>query len=181
MADWTTLPNGAVGVGGLPSGTTVTALRDNPVAISEGAAGAPRNRPSALASSFNAPSASIAGTTYRNFLGLDPLAIVRAEFWLRSASTENINVGFSSNNGATWSGDVGLRTITADRNYLIRLKVNLSTGAYEVAEFDMTNNAFALPTATLAGTSINALRFRSAGPDMTGVVSLEQVCRVPTP
>jgi hypothetical protein len=42
MADWTTLPNTAVGVGGLPSGTTVTALRDNPVAIAQGAAGAPR-------------------------------------------------------------------------------------------------------------------------------------------
>ena len=42
MADWTTLPNLAVGVGGLPSGTTVTALRDNPVAIAEGAEGAPR-------------------------------------------------------------------------------------------------------------------------------------------
>jgi hypothetical protein len=42
MADWTTLPNTAVGVGGLPSGATVTALRDNPVAIAEGAAGAPR-------------------------------------------------------------------------------------------------------------------------------------------
>jgi hypothetical protein len=41
MADWTTLPNTAVGVGGLPSGATVTALRDNPVAIAEGAAGAP--------------------------------------------------------------------------------------------------------------------------------------------
>ena len=41
MADWTPLPNQAVGVGGLPSGTTVTALRDNPIAIAEGAAGAP--------------------------------------------------------------------------------------------------------------------------------------------
>jgi hypothetical protein len=42
MADWTTLPNTAVGVGGLPSGTTVTALRDNPVAIVHGAPNAPR-------------------------------------------------------------------------------------------------------------------------------------------
>ncbi len=41
MADWTNLPNTAVGVGGLPSGTTVTALRDNPIAIAEGAAGSP--------------------------------------------------------------------------------------------------------------------------------------------
>ena len=48
MADWTNLPNQAVGVGGLPSGTTVTALRDNPVAIAEGAAGAPRIEDAAL-------------------------------------------------------------------------------------------------------------------------------------
>jgi hypothetical protein len=41
MADWTNLPNTAVGVGGLPSGTTVTALRDNPIAIAEAATGAP--------------------------------------------------------------------------------------------------------------------------------------------
>lgn len=42
MADWTNLPNAAVGVGGLPSGTTVTALRDNPIALAEGKPGAPR-------------------------------------------------------------------------------------------------------------------------------------------
>jgi len=48
MADWTNLPNQAVGVGGLPSGTTVTALRDNPVAIAEGAPGAPRVQRAAI-------------------------------------------------------------------------------------------------------------------------------------
>jgi len=42
MTDWTLLSNTAVGVGGLPSGATVTALRDNPIAIAEGAPGAPR-------------------------------------------------------------------------------------------------------------------------------------------
>ena len=41
MTDFTELSNTAVGVGGLPSGATVTALRDNPVAISEGTTGAP--------------------------------------------------------------------------------------------------------------------------------------------
>ena len=51
MADWTNLPNQAVGVGGLPSGTTVTALRDNPVAIAEGAAGAPRIQTAAIQNS----------------------------------------------------------------------------------------------------------------------------------
>lgn len=42
MADYTDLSNAAVGVGGIPSGATVTALRDNPIAITEGAVDAPR-------------------------------------------------------------------------------------------------------------------------------------------
>lgn len=41
MTTWTALSNSAVGIGGLPSGATVTALRDNPVAVAEGATGAP--------------------------------------------------------------------------------------------------------------------------------------------
>ena len=62
MADWTNLPNQAVGVGGLPSGTTVTALRDNPVAIAEGAAGAPRLR-------------GFAAMTVTEYLSLFPLSV----------------------------------------------------------------------------------------------------------
>lgn len=41
MATWTTISNAAVAVGGIPSSTTVTALRDNPSAIAESATGAP--------------------------------------------------------------------------------------------------------------------------------------------
>lgn len=48
MTTWTTLPDAAVGPGGRPRGSTVTALRDNPVAISEGASGAPKVRTLAL-------------------------------------------------------------------------------------------------------------------------------------
>jgi hypothetical protein len=42
MTDFTTLSNPSVAVGGIPSGATVTALRDNPIAISEGTTGAPK-------------------------------------------------------------------------------------------------------------------------------------------
>jgi len=38
---WTTISNAAVAVGAIPSSSTVTALRDNPVAIAETASGAP--------------------------------------------------------------------------------------------------------------------------------------------
>jgi hypothetical protein len=41
MTTWTSISNAAVAVGGIPSSTTVTALRDNPSAIAEAANGAP--------------------------------------------------------------------------------------------------------------------------------------------
>lgn len=42
MTVWTTISSGLVAVGAKPFATTIQALRDNPVAISEGASGAPR-------------------------------------------------------------------------------------------------------------------------------------------
>jgi hypothetical protein len=41
MSTWTTISNGAVAVGGIPASSTVTALRDNPIAIAEAASGSP--------------------------------------------------------------------------------------------------------------------------------------------
>lgn len=41
MTTWTTISNAAVAVGGIPSSSTVTALRDNPAAMAETATGAP--------------------------------------------------------------------------------------------------------------------------------------------
>ena len=61
MTTWTTLSAGAVGVGGIPSGSTVTALRDNPVAIAEGSSGAPR----IVGASIHATTAADAFVLYR--------------------------------------------------------------------------------------------------------------------
>ena len=41
MTTWTSISNAAVAVGGIPSSTTVTALRDNPSAVAESSSGAP--------------------------------------------------------------------------------------------------------------------------------------------
>jgi hypothetical protein len=41
MMTWTNISNGAVAVGGIPSSTTVTALRDNPGAMAAGENGSP--------------------------------------------------------------------------------------------------------------------------------------------
>jgi hypothetical protein len=42
MTTWTNLSNSAVSVAGIPSGSTITALRDNVSAVAEGSTGAPR-------------------------------------------------------------------------------------------------------------------------------------------
>ncbi len=41
MTTWTTIVNAAVAVGGIPASTTVTAFRDNPIAIAEQSSGSP--------------------------------------------------------------------------------------------------------------------------------------------
>ena len=41
MTTWTTIVNAAVNVGGIPASSTVTAFRDNPIAIAEQSSGSP--------------------------------------------------------------------------------------------------------------------------------------------
>lgn len=41
MTTWTTIVNAAVAVGGIPASSTVTAFRDNPIAIAEQSSGSP--------------------------------------------------------------------------------------------------------------------------------------------
>lgn len=48
MADWTIIPNAALDVGKPIRAADLTALRDNPISITEGATGAPRVRPAAI-------------------------------------------------------------------------------------------------------------------------------------
>jgi hypothetical protein len=50
MAAWTTISNALVAVGAKPFATTIQALRDNPIAIAEGASGAPRVQAGGIAS-----------------------------------------------------------------------------------------------------------------------------------
>ena len=104
MADWTNLPNQAVGVGGLPSGTTVTALRDNPVAIAQGAAGAPRIQTAAIQNSAVTAAKLATSNSERDWVlariaGAQAGAVGTYAFLGR-------NVGFAANNefGATLAG-----------------------------------------------------------------------------
>ena len=105
MADWTNLPNLAVGVGGLPSGTTVTALRDNPIAIAEGAAGAPRVAGSARAYNLIATASVIGTPASLTITDIPPHASIQVELSglqgvVSGESAFRLEV--SVNNGSNW-------------------------------------------------------------------------------
>ena len=107
MADWTTLSNGAVGVGGLPSGTTVTALRDNPVAIAEAAAGAPRLVGTARRHNLLAEATNASEVTEISITDLDPHTDVMlvTEGFERGVDNVSISLGLqvSIDNGSNWT------------------------------------------------------------------------------
>ena len=118
MADWTNLPNQAVGVGGLPSGTTVTALRDNPVAIAQGAAGAPRVANIALggliAGEGTASRSGSSGTstvvTVTNLGSVSEVLLI-SNLISNLNATASIWFRTSTNNGSSWSSPIRLCAI----------------------------------------------------------------------
>jgi hypothetical protein len=58
---WTSISNALVAVGALPFATTIQALRDNPIAIANGDAGAPRITDGALSTSVTGAGTSWVG------------------------------------------------------------------------------------------------------------------------
>lgn len=117
MADYTDLPDTAVGIGGIPSGTTVTALRDNPIAIAEGAVGAPRIASAAIdvpITFYGAGSNTVDFTFFSN-LSLGDYALLRYDFvaeeTANDVSASNIQVRMSNNGGSTWSSFVNISAL----------------------------------------------------------------------
>ena len=93
MTTWTTLSAGAVGVSGIPSGSTVTALRDNPVAIAEGSSGAPR----IVGASIHATTAADTIVLYRAGINTSlPLIAVRGNEGSGTISANAIGSEFTA-------------------------------------------------------------------------------------
>jgi len=137
MADWTNLPNQAVGVGGLPSGTTVTALRDNPVAIAEGAAGAPRVEADAMQGSVAGDillfSALGADNTFA--IGPDESTIVPGSFF-RATTSCQIRV---SGEVRISSGSVAGATLALFKNGIsVQSRQSTGTGFVAMTATDIT-------------------------------------------
>lgn len=105
MADWKTIPDTDVDPDAPVTSELMYALRDNPVAIAEGAAGAPRVMGIALDTFLAHDSAAIDGTTSLAFVGMDRIG----EILVALNATGGLDVGnpavqvsFTNNNGASW-------------------------------------------------------------------------------
>ena len=157
MADWTNLPNQAVGVGGLPSGTTVTALRDNPVAIAEGAPGAPRVQGKALGG-LRLPAFS---GTFNNWAGLTDLGDFSEIFFTGligvGPTSQQFQVRFSTDNGSTWGSAQNLRLMSPSTEVLSSLHLNLVSGDYSMTYGRAVENSSVTVPA-----NVNALQLRTS-------------------
>ena len=127
MTDWTDLPNAAVAAGGLPSGETVTALRDNPVSIAEGAAGAPQ----VAVSAFGKQSAGTVVQWRANEGG--NVQLNRNASWTSAASLPSLR--------AFWSGTVRVY-LDMREDGLDWFKVRMRLNGLTVDEFHKTGNTW---------------------------------------
>lgn len=125
---WTTISNALVAVGAKPFATTIQALRDNPIAIAEGAVNAPRVAAVAIAGRVSF--ITLSGTTPVDILNLDRAADLDIDFGMNPSASANLQVRFSNDNGATWGSYQSIATSISSGVTIVRGFVNMQTGAY---------------------------------------------------
>jgi hypothetical protein len=172
MADWTNLPNTAVGVGGLPSGTTVTALRDNPVAIAEGAAGAPpvignaRSHNLLATATITTSVSSLAITDLPEYI---EYAIVTNTLFNISSSDAVFGLQISDNNGSSYSQVIrnsGLtNNVRVDTRVFVGPLGSFALGILSVSGVGLANEA--RTGASSLGGTINAMRLNVSTGNIT--------------
>jgi len=162
MATFTTLPNSAVAAGGLPSGETVTALRDNPIAIAEGDVSAPRISPKALDLYLGA--LDVADTTASGLTGLNGLDTIMVFVSANFAGSSRLQFSLSDDGGSTWGAWfdnilIAGNAVIVDSTILISLK---SARLFRVSSTTSSVNSGRDTSYTIPGSGANAIRFRFA-------------------
>jgi hypothetical protein len=137
MTDFTTLSNTAVGVGGLPSGATVTALRDNPIAIAEGTSGAPKVQSDALNMKVIASLGVLTGLGRVASL-LCQSTVSASPTGGGDATTAQLRYRLSSDGGSTFGSWTILNSVTSTASATVQAtKSNILTvgPTYDAIEF----------------------------------------------
>lgn len=163
MADWTDIADSALDPDAPLTSDLAYAWRDNPIAIAEGAVGAPKVERQAL----RAPSASLialTGTNWGAFTGLDRIKCVEFVWTVASGTgSVNLNIAFSNDGGSSWGGTqtVFAAGWTSNEGGLFMGLVDLETGAVDhqgvsnISAFG-TNRTLTVPA------DCNAVRFASS-------------------
>ncbi len=156
---WTTLLNALFLVGKPITSAIGLALRDNMVAIAEGATGAPRIQPRALATyAGRADLTPGSGSpTPVAFIGLDPQAVLLIDCYVASTNegaSLSLQMSGSGDGGDTWYGWVNFLTLTGESRQGGTQMVDLKAGG-------TVGGTLGGSVTSLGGPAINALRFRA--------------------
>ena len=152
MADWTNITDTSVDPDAPLTSQLAYAWRDNPIAIAEGASGAPRVMPLAQ-DNFLGRIVLDATTTPVAITGIDPAIVISAvgNFQNGTADAASIQVSASTDGGATWGGWFDVGTGVSGVTASVQIVANMKNGIVDspfVAPFDFGAGPF------------NAIRFR---------------------
>lgn len=169
MTDWTSIPNTVLETGKPIRAVDGRALRDNPIAIAEGAPGAPKIKTPRVVSP--------AAAQNQVFTGLGDYSGISFDVTARNSHATNrpdFRFQFSKDGGSTWS--------TA---YVLEAMMSTSTVRQWYGYFDFATGQFAgltpgdfaaykVTTLSAADLSINAVRFSGSTADITcvGILTL---------
>lgn len=128
MTTYTTITNAEIDQDSPITQPLMTALRDNPVAITEGAAGAPKIQAAALSTFIS----KVDETTTTTLTNLDTQASIICIGGVRDGT---LTVELSDDNGSTWatSETIVSLTTTGSRSATLNISINFLTGSYSVA------------------------------------------------
>lgn len=136
MTAYTTVPNSDIDQDSPVSQPLMQALRDNPLAMFEGASGAPRLARQALGGLFVGDIASTT-TTWAGLTGLGAFTEINLQFSSgpagSSIAAHGVQIRFTSDGGSTWGATQTLIThtpsIQSAQSLIGSATINLQTGA----------------------------------------------------
>jgi hypothetical protein len=135
-------------------------LRDNPIAIAEGAAGAPRVEARARAFEY-LPLVQGSGTSANGWTGLDPLTLIRFDLTAKISATASVmQIRASDNNGSTWGAWFDITT--RQEGGFEMIYVNCVTGLAQWVGLRILSSSTAelSDSTNLGRANINAVQFR---------------------
>lgn len=144
MTAYSTIANSQIDQDSPVTQTLMTALRDNPIAITEGASGAPRNQPQSMDVVIGSGSGSTgSATTYLTITGIDDIRyLLISHFVSVEAPSENqnsANVSYALYDGSWTSNQKVCNVVSLESSIVWETRAHiLDTDGYSQIRFTLT-------------------------------------------